>query len=93
MRAIGQVEEVSINLYTTHILIGFDLSPLSVYMCLLYAPGPIAPLYDLCLEPACIPVGHVLHTDQQEEGDVEHADVRSPPHTEQEGHVELCTEF
>lgn len=67
--------------------------PLSVYMCLLYAPGPMAPLYDLCLQPARIPVGHVLHTDQQEEGDVEHVDVRSPPHTEQEGHVELHTEF
>lgn len=45
-----------------------------------------------CSRP-CIPVGHVLHTDQQEKGDVEHADVRSPPHTKQGGHVELLAEF
>lgn len=62
-------------------------------MCLLYAPGPMASLYDLCLQPARIPAGRVLHTDHQEGGDVEHADLRSPPHTEHEGHVELHTEF
>lgn len=45
----------------------------------------MASLCDLCLRPACIPAGHVLQTDQWEEGDVKHADVRSPPHTEQEG--------
>lgn len=51
------------------------------------------PLYDLCLQPAHIPTGRVLHTDHQEEGDVEHADVRSPPNTEHGGHVELHAEF
>lgn len=55
-------------------------------MCLLYAPSPAAPLYDLCLQQSRIPAGRVLHTDHQEEGDVEHADVRSPPHTEHKGH-------
>lgn len=67
--------------------------PLVVYMRILYAPGSMAPLYDLCLQSACIPAGRVLHTDHQEEGDVKHADVRSPPHTKHEGHVELHTEF
>ncbi len=67
--------------------------PPSVYMCLLYAPSPMALLYDLCLQPARIPVGRVLHTDHHEEGDAEHADVRSPPHTDHEGHVEMHTEF
>ena len=57
------------------------------------APGPTPPLCDLCLQLARIPAGRVLHTDHQEEGDVQHADVRSPPHIEHEGHVELHTEF
>lgn len=64
--------------------------PLSVYMCILYA-GPTVPLCDLCLQPARIPVGHVLHTDHQEEGDVEHVDIKSP--LKHEGHVELHTEL
>ena len=66
---------------------------LSVYTCILYAPGLMAPLFDLCLQPARIPAGRVLHTDHREERDVEHADVRSPPHTEHEGHVVLHAEF
>lgn len=65
----------------------------SVYMCILYVPGLMAPLYDLCLQLARIPAGRVLHTDQQEEEDVEHEDVRSPPHIQHRGHVKLHTEF
>lgn len=52
------------NLYSTHTLtdtdwIGFAAPPphLSVYTCRLYAPGPMAPLYDLCLQPALYSCG------------------------------------
>lgn len=57
-------------------------------MCILYPSALAAPLNDLCLQPACIGVGRVLHTDHRERGDVEHADIRSPPHTEHQGHLE-----
>lgn len=81
--AIGNV--VGVNLYDIH----------SIWLCLSTCVFCMrhTPLYDLCLQSARIPAGRVLHTDHREEGDVEHADVRSPPHTEHGGHVELHTEF
>lgn len=59
-------------------MLKLDLVRRSVH---LYAPSPPVGLCNLCLQLVHIPAGHVLHTDQQEEGDVEHGDVRSPPHT------------
>lgn len=66
-----------------HAQIGFGLS-----QGVLYAPSlPVLCMTFAC-QPVHIPAGHVLHTDQQEGGDVEHGDVRSPPRTAQEGKAE-----